>query len=193
MKKILIYGLTGLSLFLLGCERIVLPSTEDTQPRIALMSSSRAALTSSTWLHYLEVWQGLSNDQKYAVWLEKLDETAELPHWNTAQRAKILEKKAELSPATFKTIMTDEDEIAMHEDLIPYFAPDQIERIFGHVYQYNHDITHGPINTKCTCLWSIYCGVMNTCDYGGCDISPVGCGFWGTSQCKGLCDNSGGL
>jgi hypothetical protein len=193
MKKIAHLTLVLLALSFAACQQVATHEISETPPRVALMSSSRAALTSSTWTHYLEEWQGLSHDQKYTVWLEKLEETAALPQWTATQRNKILEKRAGLSPSIFEVISTDEDEIAMLEELLPYFEPDQIERIFGHVYPYGHDIVHGPINTNCTCRWSIYCGMMNTCDYGDCDITISGCGFWGTSSCKGLCDNSGGI
>jgi hypothetical protein len=193
MKKSALYALIPLVLFLVGCQQVSTDEISEAPPRIALLSSSRAALTSSTWTHYLEVWQDLSYDQKYAVWLEKLEETAALPQWTETQRNKILEKREGLSPSIFEVTATDEDEIAMLEELLPYFEPDQIERIFGHVYPYGHDITHGPIAINCTCKWSIYCGMMNTCDYGNCDITIAGCGFYGTSSCKGLCDNAGGI
>lgn len=197
MKKISFTVIAILLAIACGCNESVQPLGQSARPpHVAAMSSVRAALTASTWIHYLEVWNTLTKDQKYAVWIEKMDETIELPGWSQAQRNKLLEKKAKLSPAIYDAPMSEDEEFAMMEDLLQVFEPEQIERIFGHVYPYGHDIVHGPIvgpaDPDCTCLWSIYCGVLSTCDRTGCTITQYGCGFWGSSQCKGRCDTPNG-
>jgi hypothetical protein len=197
MKKHILSLISIAWLILAGCQSgDDLVGADIQHPRVAAISTMCATLTRSTWVNYLQVWSGMSNDQKYAVWQEKQDETIELPAWNAAQRTKIQAMRSNFSPAYYDAPMTEDEELATTEDLLQVFEPEQIERIFGHVYPYGHDIVHGPVigNTDpdCTCLWSIYCGVLSLCEQFGCNRTHRGCGFWGGSSCRGLCDTPNG-
>jgi hypothetical protein len=55
------------------------------------------------------------------------------------------------------------------------------------VYPFDHVVDLGPIQVGCTCRWSLWCGVMNICEYGNCDLR-TGCGVFNNADCKGLCD-----
>ncbi len=177
-----------------ACEKIN-PSTTETHlqsPKVATMGTLRASLTSGNWSDYQTKWVQLSPAQKYEVWMEKLAETKELPQWSSAQKAKIVDIAGSISPATFQKVFTDAEELALYESALSIFSEEQIARIFMDVYPFDHEIDLGPIKVGCTCRWSIWCGVMNTCDYGGCDERD-GCGFVGNAVCKGLCSTPNGM
>jgi hypothetical protein len=100
MKKQLSLLMAMAWLLMAGCQTAEQLASEGAQPpRVAAMSTLRATLIQSTWVNYLQVWSGMTNDQKYAVWQEKLDETIELPTWDHAQRAKIQEMRSTFSPS----------------------------------------------------------------------------------------------
>src|SRR5690349_6378302 len=97
-----------------GCQPADHPVGAGAQPpRVAAMSTMRAALTQSAWVNYLQVWSGMINDQKYGVWLAKLVETIVLPAWNDAQRTKIQEMRSTFSPAYYDAPMKEDEERAM--------------------------------------------------------------------------------
>lgn len=162
------------------------------RPRIAQMSSLRGELIQGEIEDYLEMWQTLTPEQRYQVWHEKLTEVTTRPGWNAAQLAKLEFYLGAINPSWWKEPFTDEAEAALYADATSVFSPRETARIFMDVYPYDN-----PPNlrerARCVCRWSIYCGVMTTCDYGGCDVTFDGCGMLGTSSCKGLCDTPTGM
>lgn len=193
--KTTVYALLCATFILFAsCEKIK-PSTEETSsqvPKVATMGTVRAYLTSGNWIDYQMKWAQLSPEQKYEVWIEKLAETKELPQWSSAQKSKILQLSSALSPTTFQKLFTDAEELAWHESALNIFSEGEIARIFMDVYTFDHELDLGPIRKSCTCRWSIWCGAMNTCDYGGCD-EVGGCGWFNNVNCKGLCSTPNGM
>ena len=179
---------------LASCEKLK-PISEETSvqvPQVATMGTVRASLTSGNWLDYQTKWVQLSPEQKYEVWMEKLAETKELPQWSAAQRSYLGAKANSLSPSFFASISSDDEDLADYNEVIDKFSDTEVARIFMDVYPFDHVVDLGPIRKACVCRWSIWCGVMSTCDYGGCD-EVSGCGMWGRSMCKGMCDTPNGM
>jgi hypothetical protein len=183
------------TIFLLfACEKPMGDSDANllSHPRVAMMSSLRSDLTTGNWSDYQTKWVQLNPSQKYQVWMEKLTETEALSRWNTAQRAKINAKKASLSESFFAQVHTDEQELAEYAEVLTVFSDTEIARIFMDVFPFDQVIDLGPIQRSCVCRWSIWCGVMSLCEYGGC-TEVGGCGMWGMYLCKGLCDTPNGM
>lgn len=46
-----------------------------------------------------------------------------------------------------------------------------------------------PVNSDCSCRSDWYCGNWSgqTCDWGSCDVTTAGCGWFGSLNCRGKC------
>lgn len=178
-----------LSFFVFSCQK------ESIQPELAApmvsaqMSPLRTEIISLDWDGYLVKWNQITPSERYGIWIEKLNEAYGMPKWNANQRDKIKAYKDLLSPGFFDGLHTDAQDSLMYLDACTVFSPREVARLFMDVYPFETVIEMRP-SVDCKCRWSIWCGLQSDCRYGGCDITPGGCGMWGTAECKGLCDFS---
>lgn len=178
-----------------GREMADLDESINNYPILAEMSPLRQELTAGTYEDYMNLWGGLTADEKYGVWIEKMEETKMLSGWSSAQLDKLDFFQEVLSPSVFESAFTFEEDSLLRIEAEEVFSAAQVYQIFGNVYPYD-GAYYGPVagggtagqDPDCTCYWSWSCGGSNSCITSTTCVEVVKCGFWGNSNCKGKCE-----
>jgi hypothetical protein len=183
-------------LAMMGCSRESIRTEESAMSlQGASGCPSRAEFVAGKSMReYLLAYRELSPADRLCMWQNKLSHSVQF--FDDQEQVNFIKNSANLLTLSY---VEHGNPVGFEESFIDdakrYFTFEQVARVFMVLHDYDHPPLpmapnqQGGGNTDCECLYSIYCGVLGYCNYHGC-MTAGGCGIFGGSSCKGMCEGS---
>lgn len=187
------------AIMILGCSRTsVIPEEEKAIPETQSgylddqSPISRKDLTKlPNLVDYKEALSEIPPELKLRFWTEKMEENKKYFSDKTKQDF-IGSLKNRLSLKIFSNGLSDIEEEEIYIEALSLFSEEETFRLFFVLHDFGSPLPPlGPIGSsgECECRYSIWCGFGPRCDKGSCNAS-YNCGIFGTSRCRGVCENT---
>ncbi len=216
MKKVILTPVI-LLIILISCNKDVVNDVEeDFFNQLSL--ETKAVLNQTDLVAMKQGYSMLSDNEQEALWNSKLSYIIENDDLNSSQKNILISmhdllEKHGISKMKSDNSIADKFWVSNKVALYRHFSSEQLYFIIEHPFikkdfslkyanKYFSDITFNSekltstgqnvTESSCECLYDIGCGFGNICNKNTPCSGGTDCGFWGTSRCKGACEQANG-
>lgn len=174
-------------------------SDQQHSPEIATAKTSvRQVMLKVDYASAIGLFDKLSVEEKVAVWQEKLLETVVMDHWNAEQSAFLQDQYEKLSAERYAEPWSEQEDLAQIAEAEELFSQEEVKDVFLTIWPVGKTPPNEPsakpntnakrlIGKSCSCRYSVWCGLDETCDDVPCDSTSSGCGWLWLISCIGEC------